>query len=131
MKLEAKHLISHAQKRFQKDDDKGAIEALLLLSNVLGYEDIHKQLLRVLSLLNELVVHEQSGTMDREFASLQKSRLRLHVTSIMQSLASVVKLQDFSLEINTTTPLKPKVKEWMEDLLTPKKGMEGLTTSTA
>lgn len=118
MKVEAKHLLTHARHHLVKGDVKDAVESMLLFASILEDKTTQRDLSTVLSQLNELEVHERSGTMDKEFTSVQKNRLYDRLMSTIRDLEHENRIHDASFEITTKASLNPKIRDWMEGLLT-------------
>lgn len=116
MELQAKRLIEQFRELMAQDNTEKAIKTLQMVAGSFGMHAIEAELAGIASQLYQLDIHATSGTIDPEFAAVQKNRMRRHLLNLADELEAALRNKSFEVELKSAKPLDKKVLDWIGSL---------------
>lgn len=109
-------LIKQAREFNAKGDIEMALKYLLFVAKTFERK-AYKSLFLLYTSYQELEVYRSSGTIDRDFAAIQKSRTRQKMLKLAEEMEAELRLERFEVKVKITGgSVDKKVADWVQSL---------------
>ena len=93
-----------------------ALNSLLFVAKTFELSKAYEHLALVSSSYHSLEVYHSSGTIDPDFAALQRSRIQQKLLRLADQMEAELRGKKFEIEVKITGPVDKKVSDWVKSL---------------
>ncbi|MBX2891978.1 MAG: hypothetical protein KF734_13700 [Saprospiraceae bacterium] len=116
MQVEARYLIEQSRGFIAEGNISKAVKTLRLVADSFGITKTKEELDEIASRYYDLEIYIMAGTIDEDFSSVQKSRIRQRLLQISNELAIQLKHEKLDVEVKVRGPVEKQVTDWLQTL---------------
>ena len=106
-----------SREQIASGDLRSALQYLLFVAKTFELSKAYKRLSLLFSSYDELEIYHSSGTIDPDFAAIQKSRITQNLSRLADEMEAQLMGQKFNVKVKITGgTVDKKVSDWVQSL---------------
>lgn len=109
-------IIKQARADISSGEVEKALHSLLFVAKTFELSKVLGQLALLSTSYTNLEVYHTSGTIDPDFAALQRSRILQKAGKLADEIESELRGKQFEIEVKISGPVDKKVSDWIQSI---------------
>ena len=109
-------LIRQSREQITTGGIEKALKSLAFIAKTFELSKSYEDLVLLSSSYYELEIHHNSGTIDPDFALLQKNRIQQRLIKVVDEMEAAMRGKKFEIEVKIKGSADKKVSEWAQGM---------------